>query len=296
MAMVCALALPAGATAHEAHNPSLPAGPGPDPGPELLYKKAPKPAPQLRNHGPWKANPLLISGASGYANGEFLYQDYLYDDHGAKATARDPSDPRTADDTFSAPNGTYTYPTNPALPQQHRRPGRVPGQGEAPRDRLPPHPQLDDRAGAGRDHDRDRRLGRAASSFPHGANASAPAELVPHRPRARGRADRRRRRAGRARADAPRSRSAAARSTVTVPHAAWDPRLEDGPHGRRHRPVGQAAGDLPAAGQRGDRDRARRRRRPGGPDRALQRRVPLRRAAAGHRRPRLARRHRVVAR
>ena len=100
-----------GASAHEGHNPSLPGGPGPDPGPKLLYKKAPKPAPQLRNHRPWKTNPLLISGVSGYANGEFVYQDYLYDDHGAQGASRDPSDPRTGDDTFSAPNGTYTYPT-----------------------------------------------------------------------------------------------------------------------------------------------------------------------------------------
>ncbi len=45
-------------------------------------------------------------------DGEFIYQDYLYDDHGAQGLGRDPSDPRTGDDTFSAPNGTYTYPTN----------------------------------------------------------------------------------------------------------------------------------------------------------------------------------------
>src|SRR5688500_9107266 len=112
IALTLALAIPAGASAHEAHNSSLPAGPGPEPGPKLLSKKAPKPAPQLRNRGPWKTNPLLISGASGYANREFLYQDFLYDDHGAQGTARDPSDPRSGDDTFSAPNGTYTYPTD----------------------------------------------------------------------------------------------------------------------------------------------------------------------------------------
>ncbi|MEA2480647.1 MAG: hypothetical protein QOJ07_2569, partial [Thermoleophilaceae bacterium] len=48
-----------------------------------------------------------------YRDGEFLYQDFLYDDHGARFS-RDPSDPRTSGDTFSQPNGTYTYPTNPA--------------------------------------------------------------------------------------------------------------------------------------------------------------------------------------
>ncbi|MBV9311322.1 MAG: hypothetical protein JOZ73_10845, partial [Solirubrobacterales bacterium] len=46
--------------------------------------------------------------------GEFLYQDFLYDDHGAHEVA-DPSDPRAASegDLFSKPNGTYTYPTGP---------------------------------------------------------------------------------------------------------------------------------------------------------------------------------------
>jgi hypothetical protein len=107
IALTLALVIPAGASAS-----SLPSGPGPEPGPELLYEKAPKPAPQLRNTGPWKAKPLLVSGASAYVKGEFIYQDFIYDDHGAKAAARDPSDPRSGDDYFSAPNGTYTYPTN----------------------------------------------------------------------------------------------------------------------------------------------------------------------------------------
>ena len=113
-ALTFALAIPAGASAHEGHNPSLPSGPGP-PGPELLYAPAPKPAPQLRNKAPWKADPLLVSGASAYVKGEFIYQDFLYDDHGAQGTSRDPADPRFGDDTFSAPNGTYTYPTDVEL-------------------------------------------------------------------------------------------------------------------------------------------------------------------------------------
>ncbi|MDX6587665.1 MAG: hypothetical protein QOI31_2138 [Solirubrobacterales bacterium] len=105
--LTLALAIPAGASAS-----SLPSGPGPEPGPELLYAPAPKPAPQLRNKAPWKADPLLVSGASAYVKGEFIYQDFIYDDHGAQGLSRDPSDPRTGDDTFSAPNGTYTYPTD----------------------------------------------------------------------------------------------------------------------------------------------------------------------------------------
>ncbi len=92
---------------------SLYRGPAPRPGPSILYRKPAK-APQLDNRGIWHAKPILISGASAYRRGEFLYQDYLYDDHGAKAASRDPADPRTAGDSFSRPNGTYTYPTDPA--------------------------------------------------------------------------------------------------------------------------------------------------------------------------------------
>ena len=109
-----ALLLPAaGANAHA----SLYRGPRPRPGPQILYRK-PAHAPQLQNRGIWHARPILVSGTSAYRRGEFLYQDFLYDDHGARGTARDPTDPRTpppsdpaGGDSFSAPNGTYTYPT-----------------------------------------------------------------------------------------------------------------------------------------------------------------------------------------
>ncbi len=90
---------------------SLYRGPGPRPGPSMLYRKPAK-APQLQNRGVWHAKPILISGASAYRRGEFLYQDYLYDDNGAKAPTPDPTDPRTSGNSFSAPNGTYTYPTD----------------------------------------------------------------------------------------------------------------------------------------------------------------------------------------
>ncbi len=62
----------------------------------------------------WQAKPTLVSGTSAYRHGEFLYQDYLYDDHGARGTRRDSGDPRSSGDSFSPPNGTYTYPTDPA--------------------------------------------------------------------------------------------------------------------------------------------------------------------------------------
>jgi predicted esterase len=85
--------------------------PGQPPGPAILYR-APAVAPQLTNSGIWHAPPILVSGATAYRQGEFLYQDYLYDDDGAHLTP-DPLDPRAGGDTFSKPNGTYTYPTGP---------------------------------------------------------------------------------------------------------------------------------------------------------------------------------------
>src|SRR5215212_4822805 len=91
---------------------SLYSGPAARPGPDILYAP-PASAPQLTNAGNWRAEPILVSGASAYRRGEFLYQDFLYDDHGAHQ-APDPTDARTAGDTFSKPNGTYTYPGDPA--------------------------------------------------------------------------------------------------------------------------------------------------------------------------------------
>jgi pimeloyl-ACP methyl ester carboxylesterase len=113
-ALATAIAATAGgiaATAAPAPGPT-PAAIGPErPGPPILYAPAAK-APQLSNTGIWHAAPILISGASAYRGGEFLYQDYLYDDHGAHLS-QDPADPRTRDnDQFSVANGTYTYPTS----------------------------------------------------------------------------------------------------------------------------------------------------------------------------------------
>jgi pimeloyl-ACP methyl ester carboxylesterase len=103
-------------------SPSLPAkeGSAPRPGPEVLYEPLAQ-APQLENApgSGWHAKPILVSGASAYRHGEFLYQGYIYDDHGAKEVL-DPTNPMispggdsTGGDTFSEPDGTYTYPTGP---------------------------------------------------------------------------------------------------------------------------------------------------------------------------------------
>ena len=61
---------------------SLYTGPGPRPGPAILYRPLAI-APQLTNAGIWHAPPILVSGTTAYRDGEFLYQDFLYDDHGA---------------------------------------------------------------------------------------------------------------------------------------------------------------------------------------------------------------------
>lgn len=103
-------------------SPSLPAkeGTAPRPGPEVLYEP-PAQAPQLENapHSIWHAAPILVSGASAYRKGEFVYQGYVYDDHGAKEVT-DPGNPMhspggdaSGGDLFSAPDGTYDYPSGP---------------------------------------------------------------------------------------------------------------------------------------------------------------------------------------
>src|SRR5437763_1711728 len=97
--------------AGEAAAASLYTGPGSRPGPSILYQP-PAVAPQLTNGGVWRAPPILVSGATAYRQSEFLYQDWLYDDHGAHE-APDPNDPRSSGDLFSKPDGTYTYPTDP---------------------------------------------------------------------------------------------------------------------------------------------------------------------------------------
>src|SRR3954453_18831809 len=91
---------------------SLYSGPGPRPGAPILYEPLAD-APQLQNSGVWQAPPILVSGASAYRDGEFLYQDYLYDDSGALGNPVQ-NDPRFSGNSFSRPAGTYTYPTNTA--------------------------------------------------------------------------------------------------------------------------------------------------------------------------------------
>lgn len=87
---------------------------GARPGPDILYAPPPA-APQLENVTPWTAPPILVSGAEAYRDGEFLYQDYLHDDHGAAGTP-DPNDPFSeVEQLFSPKHGTLTYPSDPVF-------------------------------------------------------------------------------------------------------------------------------------------------------------------------------------
>jgi predicted esterase len=55
---------------------------GQAPGPPLLYASPPATSP-LTVASPFAAPPLLVSGTDAYRDGEYLYQDYLFDDRGA---------------------------------------------------------------------------------------------------------------------------------------------------------------------------------------------------------------------
>ncbi|MCA1711330.1 MAG: hypothetical protein LC789_06710 [Actinobacteria bacterium] len=103
--------------------PSLPSvASGHRPGPDVLYAAPPR-APQLENRDPrFRASPLLVSGTEAYVAGEYLYQDYLYDDHGSLAMPVDPANQTATDSTtvnglsanaLAYQVGSITYPTDP---------------------------------------------------------------------------------------------------------------------------------------------------------------------------------------
>jgi hypothetical protein len=82
------------------------------PGPDALYGPQAD-APQLQNAAPWTAPPILVSGAQAYRGGEWIYQDFLYDDHGGAGTPDDNSPFGPNAFLFSPVAGTFTYPTAP---------------------------------------------------------------------------------------------------------------------------------------------------------------------------------------
>ena len=128
VAVVISLALVQAMGATSAAAGSLYQGPGPRPGPDILYAPLAT-APQLTNApgSPWAAAPILVSGTTAYRQGEFLYQDWIYDDRGAAGNPlmRDSGHVRNGADVGAAGGGgnggevlinpsfgTYTYPQN----------------------------------------------------------------------------------------------------------------------------------------------------------------------------------------
>jgi poly(3-hydroxybutyrate) depolymerase len=63
-------------------SPGIAQAAAPPPGPPLLYDPPPAVSP-LEVSAPFAAPPLLVSGTDAYRDGEYLYQDYLFDDRGA---------------------------------------------------------------------------------------------------------------------------------------------------------------------------------------------------------------------
>ena len=102
----------AGVAAPRRHTTLPTVSSGHRPGPDVLYAPPPD-APQLDNVPPWHADPILVSGTQAYLDGEWLYQDFLFDDHGATGTP-DPNSPFGPNTNLYSPTGgTFTYPTDP---------------------------------------------------------------------------------------------------------------------------------------------------------------------------------------
>lgn len=81
------------------------------PGPPALYRE-PAVAPQLRNSRPFRAKPLLVSGSDAIRLGEYVYQDYLFDDYGAN-TVPGPGNRTSPDSDIASPtDGDAFYPTD----------------------------------------------------------------------------------------------------------------------------------------------------------------------------------------
>src|SRR4051794_16146634 len=198
--------------------PSVPSGHRP--GPDALYGP-PADAPQLRNVEPWKAEPILVSGAQAYRGGEWLYQDFLYDDHGASGGS-DSNSPFGANAfLFSPTAGAYTYPTDPVYANNAADlvELRVRALPDATAFRVTLNTLKDpERVG----FTIARGTSASAVSGPHGAGVSSPAQLslTVHGATAELTGA-----AGAAKQPAPTAAVDLTRRQidVRVPHAAWDP-------------------------------------------------------------------------
>ena len=83
---------------------------GERPGPPLLYKDPPD-APELSVQAPFAAKPLLVSGSDAYRDGEYLFQDYLFDDRGANTAPFSGTRNPLGTDIASPTAGDVKYPT-----------------------------------------------------------------------------------------------------------------------------------------------------------------------------------------
>ena len=85
---------------------------GERPGPPVLYQRPPT-VPELSVRAPFSAPPLLVSGSDAYRGGEYLHQDYLFDDRGADTVplfgSRGAANPGS--DIASSTGGDVFYPT-----------------------------------------------------------------------------------------------------------------------------------------------------------------------------------------
>ena len=180
VAVVCALVATllveaAPAHAQPARGDGLPAvSSGARPGPDALYLPPPR-APQLESTGVWQADPILISGTQAYRSGEWLYQDFLFDDHGATGVI-DRNEPYgTSSNLYSPRGGTFTYP----LDDRYRRNAadlvelRITALDHATALRVTLNTMVDPELVAV-----TFALGDAGvHDWPHGAGASSPAEV-----------------------------------------------------------------------------------------------------------------------
>ena len=141
---------------------------------------------------------------------------------GDLARSRRPA--RPAATRFSAPNGTYTYPTDPAYADNAADlvELRVKPLADATAFRITLNTMKDPTLVG--DDDRDRRTRRSRASSRTARTPTAPAQPLPHRSRHARRPGRRRHRAA-ASAPAPTGDGLDRRRQieVRVPHAAWDP-------------------------------------------------------------------------
>ena len=154
---------------------SLYQGPGPRPGPDILYD-ALADAPQLENTGTWNAAPILVSGATAYRGGEFLYQDWLYDDSGARGNPV-PNDPRIRRQQRSRARAarTSTRPTPRSTANNAADLVELRVEPLATDDRIPHHAQHDQGLERRRRDDRDRRhAGRRCAPGPTAPTCARP--------------------------------------------------------------------------------------------------------------------------